>query len=301
MGAKENILIICSQNSARSQMAEGFLRCYGQRRFNIFSAGFEPALVNPLAVQVMSEIGIDISQQRSKSVREFLGKMSFGHVIAVCKKAEEQCPVIFPSALKILSWPFDDPADFQGTVEEKLAFFRRIRNEIEMKVIDWLAGRNGEKTAGQEFDPEQPLRQCSIESASRKRVLFLCTHNSARSQMAENLMNVMMGDLYEAYSAGIEPGKINPYVVRALAEIGIDISANQPKSVDAFAGQAFDIVVTVCDRAGEVCPIFPGATQTIHHSFDDPSKFSGTDEEIMVRVREVRDEIRSWLADTFLR
>lgn len=293
MGSKENVLIICSQNSARSQMAEGFMKHYGNKWFTVYSAGFEPAPVNPLAVRVMSEVGIDISEQSSKSVREYLGKMSFGHVIAVCKKAEQQCPVIFPSALKILSWPFDDPADFTGDEEEQLQEFRRVRHEIETKVIGWLAERSGEQAE------QSSLGMNGKNPTGLKRVLFLCTHNSARSQMAESLMNKMLGDLYEAHSAGIEPGKINPYVVRALAELDLDISGNQPKGVESFSGQEFDYVVTVCDKAGEICPIFPGAKRMIHHSFDDPSKFNGTDEEIMARVRVVRDQIRRWLVQTF--
>jgi arsenate reductase len=137
------------------------------------------------------------------------------------------------------------------------------------------------------------------EQADKKRVLFLCTHNSARSQMAESLMNTMLGDLYEAHSAGIEPGKLNPYVVRAMAELDLDISGNRVKSVDEFSGQEFDYVVTVCDKAGEACPYFPGAKTPMHQAFADPSQFTGTDEEIMEQVALVRDQIRRWLVQTF--
>jgi len=278
---KEKVLVICSQNSARSQMVEGFLRQYGNQYIEVFSAGFEPAPVHPLAVQVMQEAGIDIGGQRSKSVKEYLGKMSFGHVIAVCKKAEEQCPVIFPSALKILSWPFDDPSAFVGKEEEKLQEFRRIRDEIDKIAQKWVS------------EIQHTL------AAERKKVLFLCTHNSARSQMAESLMNTMMGDMYDAQSAGIEPGKLNPYVVRAMAEEDIDIASNRSKGVEEFINQDFDFVVTVCDKAGEACPWFPGAKTTLHQSFPDPSTFTGTDEEIMERVRQVRDQIKVWLVQTF--
>ena len=130
-------------------------------------------------------------------------------------------------------------------------------------------------------------------------VLFLCTHNSARSQMAESLMNTMLGDLYEAHSAGIEPGWLNPYVVRAMAELDLEISGNRVKSVDEFSGQEFDYVVTVCDKAGEACPYFPGAKTLLHQAFEDPSQFTGTDEEIMDQVATVRDRIRRWLVQTF--
>jgi arsenate reductase len=281
MKAKERILIICSQNSARSQMAEGFLKKYGGSWFDVFSAGFNPAPVHPMAVQVMHEAGIDISSHQSKSVKEYLGQLSFGNVIAVCKKAEEQCPVIFPSALKILSWPFDDPSSFEGTEAEKFQEFRRIRDEIKAAVLSWIAQRQ------LEFD------------AGRKRVLFLCTHNSARSQMAEGLMNTLLSENYSAYSAGLEPGKLNPYVVRAMAEIGIDIASNRAKSVDEFTQQEFDYIVTVCDKAGEACPWFPGAKQTLHQGFPDPSTFTGTDEEIMERVRSVRGQIKEWIETIF--
>lgn len=281
MIAKEKVLIICSQNSARSQMAEGFLRKYGNQYIDVFSAGFEPAPIQPMAIQVMKEIGIDISSQHSKSVKEYLGKMSFGHVIAVCKRAEEQCPAIFPSALKVLSWPFDDPAAFSGTKAEQLHEFRRIRDEIDHTAQTWIA----------------EMKENLL--AERKRILFLCTHNSARSQMAEGFMNTMMGDCYEVCSAGLEPGNLNPYVVRAMAELDIDIASNRTKGVDEFIDQKFDFVVTVCDKASEACPWFPGARQTLHRNFPDPSTFVGTDEEIMERVRQVRDQIKGWIVDTF--
>ena len=281
MAIKEKVLIICSQNSARSQMAEGFLKEYGGYLFDVFSAGFNPAPVHPMAIQVMQEAGIDISKQHAKSVKQFLGHVSFGSVIAVCKKAEEQCPIIYPSALKLFSWPFDDPSSYEGTEEEKLMEFRRIRDDIKATLLSWIAQRQVEFDAG------------------RKRVLFLCTHNSARSQMAEGLMNTLLSSHYSAYSAGLEPGKLNPYVVRGMAEIGIDISSNRTKSVNEFVRQEFDYVVTVCDKAGEVCPWFPGAKQTLHQGFPDPSTFTGTDEEIMDRVRNVREHIKEWISATF--
>ncbi len=132
----------------------------------------------------------------------------------------------------------------------------------------------------------------------KKRVLFICTHNSARSQIAEGLLNSLYGSRYEAHSAGIAPTAINPYAVRAMAEIGIDISANRSKSIEEFRGEIFDYVVTVCDDAREACPFFPGK-KVIHKSFQDPSQFRGTDDEILVKVRKVRDEIKGWIESTF--
>ncbi len=127
-----------------------------------------------------------------------------------------------------------------------------------------------------------------------KKVLFLCVHNSARSQMAEAFLKKHGGPAFEAESAGIEPGHLNPYVVQAMAEIGIDISKNPTKSVFdlAAAGKPYDYVVTVCSpEAAERCPFFPGPAAKIHWPFEDPSGFRGSDEEIMERVRKVRDGI----------
>ena len=127
-----------------------------------------------------------------------------------------------------------------------------------------------------------------------KRVLFLCVHNSARSQMAEAFLKKHGGSAFQAESAGLEPGRLNPYVVRAMSEIGIDISGNPVKSVFdlASSGAGFDCVVTVCSpEAAERCPVFPGAAEKLHWPFADPSSFEGSDEEIMTRVRAVRDGI----------
>jgi len=129
-------------------------------------------------------------------------------------------------------------------------------------------------------------------------VLFICTHNSARSQMAEAFLNALCGDKYEAQSAGITPTGLNPYVVKAMAEIGIDLSTHRSKSILEFQGKPFDYVVTVCDAAREACPFFPGEKE-ISKSFPDPSEFKGTEAEIMEKVRELRDEIRDWVEQTF--
>ena len=128
-----------------------------------------------------------------------------------------------------------------------------------------------------------------------KRVLFLCVHNSARSQMAEAYLTKFGGDRYAAESAGLEPGKLNPYVVRALAEDGIDISSKVPRDVLSLyrEGRTYDCVVTVCSKeAAERCPVFPGKVERRHWPFADPSTFIGSDEEIMTMVREVRNAIR---------
>jgi arsenate reductase (thioredoxin) len=127
------------------------------------------------------------------------------------------------------------------------------------------------------------------------RVLFVCTHNSARSQMAEAYLQKLGGGAFEAESAGLEPGKLNPYVVRALQEDGIDISGKLTSSVFDFLkqGRLYNYTITVCSQeAAERCPIFPGRATRLHWSFPDPSTFKGSDDEIMRQVREVRDAIR---------
>ncbi len=136
-------------------------------------------------------------------------------------------------------------------------------------------------------------------SDEKKKVLFLCTHNSARSQMAEGILRSSHGDKYEVFSAGTEPSRVNPYAVRAMAEIGIDISDHASKHIEKFDGQDFDTVVTVCDHAKETCPTFPGAKKYLHKGFTDPSRFRGKDEEILSGFRNVRDEIKSWIDDEF--
>ena len=129
----------------------------------------------------------------------------------------------------------------------------------------------------------------------KKRVLFLCTHNSARSQMAEGLLRKMAGDRFEVSSAGTERTRVQPLAIEAMREIGIDISGHSSKTLDAFEGQTLDYVITVCDRANESCPIFPGTTERIHWSFEDPTAATGTDEKRLRVFRTVRDAIQQRL------
>ncbi len=137
-----------------------------------------------------------------------------------------------------------------------------------------------------------------------KQVLFVCIHNSARSQMAEAFLNHLCPGSFRAQSAGIEPGNLNPVVVAAMKEVGIDLSGNATKSVDSMiaSGQLFDAVITVCDEASaERCPFIPGEGERLHWGFPDPSALAGTPEEKLVRTREIRDAIRArieaWCAE----
>jgi arsenate reductase (thioredoxin) len=132
----------------------------------------------------------------------------------------------------------------------------------------------------------------------KKRVLILCTGNSARSQMAEGLLRHDAGERFDVESAGTKPGIVRPEAIAAMIELGIDISGHRSKHVDEFEGQRFDYVITVCDNAKESCPVFFGAVTRLHHSFDDPPPMSqGKDEERMAIFRRVRDELRPYLAE----
>src|SRR5918993_3227577 len=125
----------------------------------------------------------------------------------------------------------------------------------------------------------------------KSRVLFLCTHNSARSQMAEGLLRHRTGDRFEAHSAGTEATHVRPLAVRAMEEVGVDISGQESKTLDGYLGHSLDYVVTVCDDANEACPVFPGAKRRLHWSFEDPSAATGTEEERLAVFRSVRDRI----------
>jgi arsenate reductase len=128
---------------------------------------------------------------------------------------------------------------------------------------------------------------------NKQRVLILCTGNSARSQMAEGLLRHLAGDRFDVFSAGTKPVGLNPNAVKAMAEIGIDISAHRSKSVEQFAGQEFDYVITVCDNAREACPFFPGAAKRLHHSFEDPA--AAAPERQPEAFRRVRDQLSEWV------
>jgi len=129
------------------------------------------------------------------------------------------------------------------------------------------------------------------EGGARTRVLFICTHNSARSQMAEGLLRARGGGRFAAFSAGTEATEVRPLAIRAMAEIAIDIRGQESKTLLRYLDEPFDLVVTVCDDARESCPVFPGARRMAHWSFEDPSRATGTEDERLTVFRRVRDEI----------
>ena len=148
------------------------------------------------------------------------------------------------------------------------------------------------------------------EDSGKRKILFLCTHNSARSQMAEGLLRTINGDRYEAYSAGIVATHVDTRAVKVMSEIGIDISGQASKGMDKYRGILFDIAVTVCDKAKEMCPICgvslqvpaktPAAKETIHKTFRDPAQAEGSVEDQLDAFRQVRDEIKEWIVRTFV-
>ncbi len=135
----QRVLFLCTGNSARSQMAEAFLRKHGGDRFEAHSAGLEPKGMNPFTVKVMNEVGIDVSTQTSKGVDTYLGKVLFQHLITVCDDADKNCPTVWPGISNRMHWSFQDPAAAKGTDEEKLAKFREVRDLIEAKIKGWLS------------------------------------------------------------------------------------------------------------------------------------------------------------------
>ena len=139
--SKEKVLFLCTGNSARSQMAEAFLKKWGGDRYDAYSAGTEPKGINPYTDRVMEEVGVHLSGQYSKHIKEYMGKIHFAYVITLCNKAEKSCPAIFPGMGQRLHWSFEDPATFVGSEEEKLARFREVRDQIERTIKEWLSGQ----------------------------------------------------------------------------------------------------------------------------------------------------------------
>jgi arsenate reductase (thioredoxin) len=136
---------------------------------------------------------------------------------------------------------------------------------------------------------------------TKKTVLFICKHNSARSQMVEGLLKELYGQYYNVYSAGTNPGKVRPYAVQVMANRGINISKNRSKSLNEFKGVKFDYVVTVCDGEGDACPFFPGAKTYIHKSFKDPTLVKGDENEKIICFTQIRNQIEEWIKTTFKR
>jgi len=139
---KKRVLFLCTANSCRSQMAQGYLEAMGQGDYEVFSAGLEPRSIHPLAVEVMKEDGIDISENESTDLKEYLGRTRIDTVITVCSNADARCPTVWPGLSERMHWGFEDPVVFEGTNEEKLAKFREVRNRIKARITDWVSLKN---------------------------------------------------------------------------------------------------------------------------------------------------------------
>lgn len=142
MSERTRVLFLCTRNSARSQMAEAFLRHHGGDRYEVHSAGLTPGRIDPMTIKVMAERDHDLSGHRAKGIEEYLGKVLFQYLIIMCAEAEKNCPTVWPGVSERLAWPVEDPSAFLGPEEQRLAGFRAVRDRIEEMVKGWLAGRS---------------------------------------------------------------------------------------------------------------------------------------------------------------
>ncbi len=291
MAEKIKVLFVCKYNSCRTQMAEAFLKKYGADRFEAESAGLETGDLNPYAIAVMESKGLDISHNKSKTVFElFKEGRYYDYVISVCSYDDSECPV-FPGRTIRKNWNLPDPASFDGTDDEILEKTALLCSDIEHLVLEFIATAN---PAGEIFaESTQRFRKMP-----RLKVLFLCTGNSCRSQMAEGWARFLKNNQIEAYSAGIRAQGLNPNAVKVMAEAGVDISRQTSKTLDALSGITFDYVVTVCGHAHGSCPVFPGGVRVLHVPFDDPPHLAAdakTEEEALSHYRRVRDKIKEFV------
>ena len=291
------VLFLCTHNSARSQMAEGLLRHLGGARVAVFSAGNQPATVHPHAIRALAELGVDISKQRSKHMDEFHGQ-SFDLVITVCDRVRENCP-IFPGDPEQIHWSIPDPLAKAG--DDDYPQFTAIAQDLRTRITYLLLTLHN-KAETQPRAGSSAGRETERQSAKAK-VLFLCTGNSARSQMAEAFMKKYAGDHYEVHSAGLEPKGMNPYTLRVMAEVGLDLSGQSSKDVRHYLGYTnFAYLFTVCARGEVDCPtsFLNSGGERIEWVFEDPAAFTGTDEAKLAKFRTIRDQIeqriRDWLA-----
>jgi len=286
--AKTKVLFLCTHNSARSQIAEGLLKFLYGDEYEVFSAGTNPTQVNPLAIRVMAEIGIDISEQYSKSLDVFKDA-DIDLVVSVCRSGSKiNCTICssqivmgnpelitsrLPRAKDYLDQPFDDPSEVDGTEEKKLEAFRHTRDEMKKWIIERFS-------------------YLSEHALKKTKVIFLCTGNSARSQMAEAFLRKYADDHFEVYSAGFDPRPIHPYIIRVMKEIGYDLKDQHPKDLSQYLGKVhFGIVITVCEKAEAQCPTIPDVSTRLYWPFEDPAAFQGTEEEKLAKFREIRDKI----------
>jgi arsenate reductase (thioredoxin) len=285
-------------------MAEALLKRLGGADFEVASAGSDPDVtVHPQAVRVMNGYHVDIAGQRPKRLDEMCGE-PWDYVIVTADEATgSQLP--FSGASQRLVWHVSDPA--APEVRDPLAAFWRVANEIETRVRLFVNVARRQRAPGGQGTTqiERAVRELldgapatsGAPAANRadgapRRVLFLCTHNSARSQMAEGWLRHVAGDRFDVRSAGTEATRVRPLAIRAMREFGVDISHQTSKTLERYVAESWDYVITVCDDANESCPAFPGGRERLHWSFPDPSKTTGSEDDQLAVYRIVRDAIR---------
>lgn len=297
-----NVLFLCTGNSARSIMAEAMLNTMGKGRFRAYSAGSHPAgAVHPLAIEQIAGYGYPVDALRSKSWDEFgaAGAPHMDFVITVCDKAAgEVCPV-WPGQPMTAHWGFEDPAAATGSDEEKRQAFRKVCRELKTRLDIFLClplPRLEKLALKRELDRIGKLGSSENAVAGDRalNVLFVCTANSARSIMAEALVNILGRGRFKAFSAGSQPGgAVNSFALEQIKALDFDypLDAIRSKSWTEYArpeAPAMDCIITVCDKAaGEVCQYWPGHQVIAHWGFEDPASLQGTEEEMRARFNKI--------------
>lgn len=272
------VIFACVHNAGRSQMAAAFFNSFADPELaRAVSAGTQPAEhVHPEVVEVMAEDGFDLRQARPALLT---GELARGAQLLITMGCGESCPVV--PGLRRDDWGIADPKG------QSPARVREIRDEIRTRVHALVAAEGWQRRGGTE----------------KPHVLFVCTHNAARSQMAEALLRRHAGDRFEVSSAGYHPTIVHPLTRQVLEEVGIDASALEAKSTQAFLGKAnVKYAIIVCGKGEADCPrVFPFAVQTLQWPFDDPTRADGAPDIQLAKFRRVRDEvdtrIRAWLKE----
>jgi arsenate reductase len=274
-------------------MTEALLWSFADDRLEAYGAGAEATLVRLEAIRAAGEVSIDMTGQESKTVERYL-REPFDCVVTVRDDAHEVCPV-FRGAKKCLHRSLPGHSAVGSTEEERLEEFRVVRDRLRDLTEANLANAK----------EDEAMTEAESRAARKQKVLFLCTQNSARSQMAEGFLRELAGDRFEAYSAGLEAtDEVHPCAVEAMREVGIDISGQRPKDLSTYMGKEyFNYLIIVCARAEERCPkTFPGVRTTFSWIFDDPRADESLPYDSMLeRFRMVRDRIeirtRGWLEE----
>jgi arsenate reductase len=257
----KTVLFACIHNAGRSQMAAGWFNALADgTKARAISAGTEPGTrVHPEVVTAMREVGIELEGGRPQKLTD---ELAAGASILVTMGCGESCPVV--PGLRRMDWPLEDP---KGKPVERV---REIRDEVRARVADLLKTSTG---------PRANVEGCAVSEV--RRVLFLCTGNSARSQMAEAVLRHIGRERFEVFSAGTNPRSVHPMALETLRQNKVPTDGLRSKHVSTFEGMAFDYVITLCDRAREQCTSV-GSLETIHWSFPDPT--AATDPDAQARA-----------------